>query len=46
MYTHFSKNPEIFVLWLNCRPNERRRLGRPLKRLLDEAERGLSRPDL
>jgi hypothetical protein len=30
---------------LNCRPNGRRRLGRPLKRLLDEAETGLSRPD-
>jgi len=30
---------------LNCRPNGRRRLGRPSKRLLDEAETGLSRPD-
>jgi len=27
---------------LNYRPNGRRRLGRPLKRLLDEAETGLS----
>jgi len=26
---------------LNCRPDGRRRLGRPLKRLLDEAETGL-----
>jgi hypothetical protein len=26
---------------LNYRPNGRRRLGRPLKRLLDEAETGL-----
>ena len=30
---------------LNCRPNARRRLGRPSKRLLDEAETGLSRHD-
>ena len=30
---------------LNCRPVGRRRLGRPLKRLLDEAETGLSRPN-
>ena len=28
---------------LNYRPNGRRRLGRPLKRLLDEAETGLSK---
>jgi len=27
------------------RPNGRRRLGRPLKRLLDEADTGLSRPN-
>jgi hypothetical protein len=30
---------------LNCRPNGRRGLERPLKRLLDEVETGLSRPD-
>jgi hypothetical protein len=30
---------------LNCRWNVRRRLGRPSKRLLDEGETGLSRPD-
>jgi hypothetical protein len=30
---------------LNYRRNRRRRLGRPLKRLLDEAETGLSRPN-
>jgi len=30
---------------LNCRSNGLRRLVRPLKRLLDEAETGLSRPD-
>ena len=30
---------------LNCRQNGRRRLGRPLKRLLDEAETGLSGSD-
>jgi len=29
----------------NYRPNGRRRLGIPLKRLLDEAETGLSRPN-
>jgi len=29
-------------IMLNCRPNGRRRLGRPLERLLDEAETGLS----
>jgi len=27
------------------RPNGRRQLGRPLTRLLDEAETGVSRPD-
>jgi len=30
---------------LNYRPNGRRRLGRPLKRLLDEIETGLSIPN-
>jgi hypothetical protein len=30
---------------LNCRPNGGRRLGRPLKRLLDEGETGLLRPN-
>jgi hypothetical protein len=30
---------------LNYRPNERTRLERPLKRLFDEAETGLSKPD-
>jgi len=30
---------------LNYATNERRRLGRPLKRLLDEAETGLLRPN-
>jgi len=29
----------------NYRPNGRRKLRRPLKKLLDEAETGLSRPD-
>ena len=32
-------------LMLNYRPNGRRRLGSPSKRLLDEAETGLSRPN-
>jgi hypothetical protein len=31
-------------IMLNCRTSGRRRLGRPLKRLLDEAEAGLLRP--
>jgi hypothetical protein len=31
-------------IMLNYRPNGRRRLGRPLKRLLDEGEAGLSKP--
>jgi hypothetical protein len=33
-------------IMLNCRRNGRRQLGRPLKRLSDEAERGLSRSNL
>jgi hypothetical protein len=37
------KNRMIKIM-LNYRPNGRRRLGRPLKRLLDEAETSLSRP--
>jgi hypothetical protein len=32
-------------IMLNCGPNERR-LGRPLRRMLDEAETVLSRPNL
>jgi len=32
-------------IMLNYRPNGRRRLGGPLKRLLDEAETGLSGPN-
>ena len=32
-------------IMLNCGPNGRRRLGRPLERLLDEAETGLAGPD-
>jgi len=32
-------------IMLNCRQNGRRRLGRSLKRLLDEGETGLSRPN-
>ena len=33
----------MLKIMLNCRPNGRRRLVRPLKRLSDEAETGLSR---
>jgi len=32
-------------IMLNCRSNGRRQIGRPLKRLLDEAKRALSRPN-
>jgi len=32
-------------IMLNYRPNGRRRLGRPLKRILDEADTGLSMPN-
>jgi hypothetical protein len=39
-------NNKMTKIMLNCRPNGRRQLGRPLKRLLDEAETGLSRPNL
>ena len=38
-------NNGMTKVMLNCRPNGRRRLGRPLKRLLDEADTGLSRPN-
>jgi len=37
-----SRKPKIM---LNCRPNERSRLGRPLKRLSDEGKTVLSRPN-
>ena len=30
---------------LNYGPNGRRRIGRPWKRLVDEAEKGISRPN-
>ena len=36
-----NRMPQIM---LNCGPNGQRQLGRPLKRLKDKAERGLSRP--
>jgi hypothetical protein len=38
-----SRMPKIM---LNYRPHGQKRLGRPLKRLLDEAETGLLRPNL
>ena len=37
-----NRMPKIMLIY---RSNGRRRLGEPLKRLLDEEERGLSRPD-
>jgi hypothetical protein len=38
-------NNRMPKIMLNYRPPGRRQLGRPLKRLLDEAETGLSRPN-
>jgi hypothetical protein len=38
-------NDRMPKIMLNYRPNGRRRLGRPLKRLLNEDETGLSRPN-
>ena len=37
-------NNRMTSIMLKYRPNRRRRLGRPLKRLLDDADTGLSRP--
>jgi len=39
------KNNRMTKIMLNYRPDGRRRLGRPLKRLVDEAETVLSRPN-
>jgi hypothetical protein len=39
-------NNRITKIILTCRPNGRRQLARPLKRLLDETERGTLRPNL
>jgi hypothetical protein len=39
-----NNNKRMLKIMVNCRPNGRRRIGRLLKRLLDEAETGLSRP--
>jgi hypothetical protein len=40
------RNNRETKIMLNYKPNGRRRLGRPYKRILDQAETGLSRPDL
>jgi hypothetical protein len=37
-------NKRMPKIMLNYKPNGRRRIGRPLKKLLNEAETGLSRP--
>jgi hypothetical protein len=42
--TRMDSNRMIKIM-LNCRTNGRRRLRRPFKRRLDEAETGLSRPN-
>jgi hypothetical protein len=39
-----NSNRMAKIMW-NCRRNGRRRLGRPLKRQLEEVETGLSKPD-
>jgi hypothetical protein len=44
-YVIRMNNDGMPKIMLNYRPNGRRRLGRPLKRLLNEAETGLSRPN-
>jgi hypothetical protein len=41
-----NKNEWLPKLMLNYAPNGRSRLGRPLKKVLDEVETGLSRPNL
>jgi len=45
--TACNKNEQQHVakVMLNCTPNGRSQLGRPLKRLLDETKTGLSRPN-
>jgi len=43
--THRMRSNRMAKIVLNCRANGRRRLGRPLKRLVDEDETGLSGPD-
>ena len=40
-----NENNMMPKIMLDCRPNRRRRLGRPLKRLLEEAETCLSGPN-
>jgi len=47
LVTTYNKNEQQQdgKMVMNCRPNGRRRLGRPLKRQLQEAETGLLRPD-
>jgi hypothetical protein len=41
-----NSNNRMTKIMLKYRPNERKRLGRPLKRLLDEAGAGILRPKL
>jgi len=43
--TRMNSNRMPKIMMKYGRPNGRKRLGRPLKRLLDEAETGLSRPN-
>jgi hypothetical protein len=38
-------NNKIATIMLNYRPNGRRRPGRPLKRIFDEAATGISTPN-
>jgi hypothetical protein len=41
----WTNSNKVIKIMLNCRPNGRRPLGRPLKGRLDEAETGLSGPN-
>jgi hypothetical protein len=41
-----NKKQQDEKIILNYRPNRQRQLGRPCKRIVDEAKTGLSRPDL
>jgi hypothetical protein len=41
-----NKKQQDEKIMLNYRPNGQRQLGRPCKRMVDEARTGLSRPDL
>jgi hypothetical protein len=46
-FVKISQLPEnVILIVFNFRPSGRRRIRRPVKRILDEAETGLLRPNL